>query len=213
MTEQRRDARRIAGAKSRARILFVAKRLIAERGRDAVSLRDITTAANVNVASVSYHFGSKDELFQAAVDDALRTIATSYERELVALPSRTNVSTIAATLVKTLVRWLRTENRQDRILAMLSARALLSPQEQGHYDSVTAGLFNALQARLSETLTKLSEDELRFRARTGMMLLRGLGAGVSGYPLDALSAQELTALFIPVVAGTFAGCSAHAKGD
>ena len=48
---------------TRDRLLDVAERLFAQRGIDATSLRAITTAANANLASVNYHFGSKDELF------------------------------------------------------------------------------------------------------------------------------------------------------
>lgn len=40
------------------------ERLLAEQGFEAVSLRDITGAAEVNVAAVNYHFGSKEKLFE-----------------------------------------------------------------------------------------------------------------------------------------------------
>ncbi len=43
-------------------ILDAAEQLIAEKGIDAVSLREITAAAQVNLAAVHYHFGSKEAL-------------------------------------------------------------------------------------------------------------------------------------------------------
>jgi AcrR family transcriptional regulator len=46
-----------ANADTRARILQAAEMLFAEHGFDAVSMRDITTLAKVNLASVNYHFG------------------------------------------------------------------------------------------------------------------------------------------------------------
>lgn len=49
-------------AGTKTRILDVAERLFAERGFDAPSLRTITAAANVNLASIHYHFGSKEAL-------------------------------------------------------------------------------------------------------------------------------------------------------
>jgi AcrR family transcriptional regulator len=49
------------------RILTAAERLYAERGLDAVSVRDITTAARVNTAAIHYHFGSKDGLVAAVL--------------------------------------------------------------------------------------------------------------------------------------------------
>jgi AcrR family transcriptional regulator len=49
----------------RERIFLAAERLFAERGFDGVSVRDIVQAAEVNLAAVSYYFGSKSELLLA----------------------------------------------------------------------------------------------------------------------------------------------------
>jgi len=50
------------------RILDAAEQLFAQRGYHGVSLRDITRAAGVDVALVSYHFGGKRELFTAVFE-------------------------------------------------------------------------------------------------------------------------------------------------
>lgn len=47
---------------TKERILEEAERLFAEKGLDGTSMRDITDAAGVNLASVNYHFGSKEGL-------------------------------------------------------------------------------------------------------------------------------------------------------
>jgi AcrR family transcriptional regulator len=52
---------------TKARILDAAETLFMERGFEATSLRLITAAAGVNLAAVNYHFGSKEELFQAVL--------------------------------------------------------------------------------------------------------------------------------------------------
>ena len=49
------------------RILDAAEALFMEHGFEATSLRAITAAAGVNLAAVNYHFGSKEELFQAVL--------------------------------------------------------------------------------------------------------------------------------------------------
>jgi len=49
-------------AATKAAVLATAERLFAEQGLRAVSVRDITAEAGVNLASVNYHFGSKDAL-------------------------------------------------------------------------------------------------------------------------------------------------------
>ena len=54
---------------TRDRLIEVSGELFAERGFDSVSLRVITESANVNLAAVNYHFGSKEELILAVVED------------------------------------------------------------------------------------------------------------------------------------------------
>ena len=49
-------------AATKAQVLSAAERLFALNGFQNVSVRDITAEAGVNLASVNYHFGSKDAL-------------------------------------------------------------------------------------------------------------------------------------------------------
>jgi AcrR family transcriptional regulator len=49
-------------AATKAAVFAAAERLFALNGFQNVSVRDITAAAGVNLASVNYHFGSKDAL-------------------------------------------------------------------------------------------------------------------------------------------------------
>lgn len=51
-----------AQAATKQAIFLTAERLCALHGFQKVSVRDITAAAGVNLASVNYHFGSKDAL-------------------------------------------------------------------------------------------------------------------------------------------------------
>jgi len=54
----------VAGRDTRERILNVAEALFAEHGFDGASMRMITAAAQVNLAAVNYHFGSKEKLIE-----------------------------------------------------------------------------------------------------------------------------------------------------
>jgi TetR/AcrR family transcriptional regulator, regulator of cefoperazone and chloramphenicol sensitivity len=58
-------------AETRARILETSLRLFAEHGFKGVSVRDISAAAAVNVAAVSYHFGSKQGLYRTIFETVL----------------------------------------------------------------------------------------------------------------------------------------------
>jgi AcrR family transcriptional regulator len=48
-------------------ILQVAERLFAEDGFDGTSIRTIAREANVNIAMISYYFGSKEKLLEALI--------------------------------------------------------------------------------------------------------------------------------------------------
>ncbi|RYV01745.1 TetR family transcriptional regulator [Shewanella sp. OPT22] len=52
---------------TKTKILNAAEKLFAERGFSETSLRLITSKAEVNLASVNYHFGSKKELIRAVL--------------------------------------------------------------------------------------------------------------------------------------------------
>ena len=52
---------------TKTRILDAAERLFAERGFGSTSLRNITTAAGVNLAAIHYHFHSKDVLLENVI--------------------------------------------------------------------------------------------------------------------------------------------------
>lgn len=54
--------------RTRAAILDAARRLFAERGHAATTVRDVAAAAGVDPALVIRYFGSKDELFVRAAD-------------------------------------------------------------------------------------------------------------------------------------------------
>lgn len=49
------------------KILDTAEGLFVERGFEATGLRQITASAGVNLAAVHYHFGGKEELFEAVL--------------------------------------------------------------------------------------------------------------------------------------------------
>src|SRR6202451_4536040 len=63
---------------TRTSILDAAERLYADRGFADVTLRDIVAAADVNLAAVNYHFGSKDELIAELF--VTRSLATNRQR-------------------------------------------------------------------------------------------------------------------------------------
>lgn len=64
----------MASAETRTRLLEAAHTLFAEQGYAATSLREITSAAEANLAAVNYHFGSKEGLLLAVLHGAIDPI-------------------------------------------------------------------------------------------------------------------------------------------
>lgn len=95
-----------------ARLIATAKRLFAERGLDAVSLREITREAGVkHVTAVQYHFGGRAGLIaavraphEAQIDTRREAMLDTYEAD----PAATDVRSVAAILVRPLASELRT---------------------------------------------------------------------------------------------------------
>ena len=88
---------------TRTSILDAAERLYADRGFVDVTLRDIVAAADVNLAAVNYHFGSKDELIAELF--VTRSLATNRERlnELKAAEAAGNGRADIAAILRALV--------------------------------------------------------------------------------------------------------------
>lgn len=74
------------GVQTRHRLLDVAESLFAEHGFAATSVRDITAAAECNLAAVNYHFGGKANLYREAF---LRGLRVQREHRLDALRKAT----------------------------------------------------------------------------------------------------------------------------
>jgi TetR/AcrR family transcriptional regulator, regulator of cefoperazone and chloramphenicol sensitivity len=58
-------------AETRQRIMETSIRLFGEHGFKGVSVRDISAAAGVNIAAVSYHFGSKQGLYRTLFETVM----------------------------------------------------------------------------------------------------------------------------------------------
>ena len=77
---------------TKTRILDAAEKLFAERGFSETSLRLITSKAEVNLASVNYHFGSKKELIRAVLARYLDRFMPAASDELVQLKASSEPS-------------------------------------------------------------------------------------------------------------------------
>ncbi|HEY7891089.1 MAG TPA: TetR/AcrR family transcriptional regulator [Solirubrobacteraceae bacterium] len=66
---------------NREALLEGALRCIEQRGYGEITTRDIAAAANANVASIAYHFGSKDALIGEALAEGFRRWFAEFARD------------------------------------------------------------------------------------------------------------------------------------
>jgi AcrR family transcriptional regulator len=67
---------------NREKLLAGAKRCLYEKGYAATTARDIVAASGTNLASIGYHFGSKDALLTAAMVEGFRELGDELARVL-----------------------------------------------------------------------------------------------------------------------------------
>ena len=95
---------------TKRRLVLVAERLFAEHGIDAVSLRAVNAAAGTNVASVHYHFGTKESLVEALIAERSEDVSSRRTTLLDALESgaaECNPHNLAAAFVQPVAAMIR----------------------------------------------------------------------------------------------------------
>lgn len=80
METQVSESNRSTTSDAPARLLKAARRLFAERGVAATSIRELAQEAGVNVAAVNYYFGDKEQLYLETLRFCYRTCGVLNER-------------------------------------------------------------------------------------------------------------------------------------
>jgi AcrR family transcriptional regulator len=207
MQSERVDQRREAGLRTRTRLLDAALDLLAERGEDGVTLRELTGAAEANVASVSYHFGSLRSLCDAAVEHALERYLDAQQEAVGTLGPDSRVEELAEAFARPMMSALSLGGRELAVMRIV-ARAGIDPP-QG-WDRLSAR-FNRIRADvrrvLKANLPDVKDSELDFRTRCAAGLLNWLVLAPVGAELRNKPQRRAERLVVPVLAGAFRGTS------
>ena len=200
------DRRKDAGARTKQRLMDATLTLLAERGEDSVTLRDITTKAETNVASVSYHFGSLSALCCATAKGAITRLLDEQLARLQALDDAASVEEVAQAIAQPIIAALSDPAGPDRALLRIFDRTLSAPEgELREWIKASLAKVDAeLMSRLGQALPAVSEAELRFRWDCVAGILRGLVAGTARTDLDGCCPDDLERMLIPVLAGALA---------
>jgi len=158
-------------APTKDRILDAAERLFATNGFAATSLRNITSEADVNLAAVNYHFGSKEALLVAVIE---RRIGPINEQRLQMLDAAVAAAGDGPLDLETVLRALLIPLLdKGRLLVegrgpflQLAGRMHFESDEQVH--GIFMGIFQEVRRRFlaafERALPELPQGEIFLRA-------------------------------------------------
>jgi AcrR family transcriptional regulator len=201
------DRRRAAGQRTRGQLLDAALNLIAERGEEGVTLRELTDAAGANVAAVSYHFGSLKSLCDAAIEHALELYLDAQERAVSSLGPDSTLEALAAAFARPMMGALAAGGR-DLAVMRIVARAGLDPPRgwdrlDARFDEIRAEVLRVLKANVPD----VKDRELILRTRFAAGMLNWLALAPVGAELRNKSEKQIERLLVPPLAGAFRGTS------
>jgi AcrR family transcriptional regulator len=179
--------------------------LLAERGEDAISLRELTGAAQANVAAVSYHFGSLKSLCDEAIEYALERYLASQEEAISTLGPDASLEEVAAAFARPMVRALAVGGRELDVMRIVARSAIDPPEGWDRFDASFDRIRASLVSLLRANVTDVKDQELIFRTRCAAGLLNWLAIAPVGDQLRNRSERQIELLLVPLLAGTFRG--------
>jgi AcrR family transcriptional regulator len=177
---------------TKEKILDAAEALFMEHGFEATSLRQITATAGVNLAAVNYHFGSKEELFQAVLTRRLDpmnqeriALLARFERE--AAPRTLSCECILAAMFIPALRLARDRRRGGKDFLRLLGRAYADPAPfiRQFLSQQYAVMISRFKAAFGRALPQLPKRELSWRLHFVMGALSYTLAGTDALKLIA----------------------------
>ena len=157
-------------ADTKTRILDAAEQLFTEHGFEATSLRSLTATAGVNLAAVNYHFGTKEELFQAVLTRRLDPmnqerieLLERVEREAGGKPA--SVEKVIFAMLIPALRLARDEERGGQNFLRVLGRAYADPAPfiRHFLSEQYAGMIGRYKEAFLRALPHLSRQELTWR--------------------------------------------------
>lgn len=189
------------------RLMDAALDLLAERGEDGVSLRELTDAADANVAAVSYHFGSLKSLCDEAIGYALERYLDAQREAVSALVSDASLEVLAAAFARPMTRALAVGGRELDVMRIVARSGIDPPQQWDRFDASFERIRTDVLRVLKANVPGVSDPELIFRTRCAAGLLNWLVLAPVGAELRSKSERQIERRLVPVLAGAFRGTS------
>jgi AcrR family transcriptional regulator len=184
---------------SKRKLLDAAEQLFAEKGFEAVSVRDITQLAHANVAAVNYHFGSRENLLTMVMTRYMTPVNEERIARLDTLERKWSgksvpLEEIIDALVRPFVGQVRKSELSERLFYKLMGRTF-AQQGDGLPPQIEEQLRNVVQRftrAFAKALPAVNADDLTWRIHfmvggmihmlTHQEILNRLTNGASGTP-------------------------------
>jgi AcrR family transcriptional regulator len=151
---------------TRDRILRTGERLFAERGFNGVSVRELAAAAQVNIASIGYHFDSKEGLLSEVYRRHCEPLIEERLRGLKAAARLRNKAKIAA-IIEAFIRPALQQVEAEDGETFIRLRAVLSGENSELLEKLVAENFDqsstAFIDQLCACLPHLSRTDVCWR--------------------------------------------------
>src|SRR5215468_4664386 len=151
---------------TRDRILRTAERLFAERGFNGVSVRKLAAAAQVNIASIGYHFDSKEGLLSEVYRRHCEPLIEERLRGLEAAARLRGKARVAA-IIEAFIRPALAQVEAEDGATFIRLRAVLSGENCELLEKLVAENFDqsstAFIDKLCECLPHLSRTDVCWR--------------------------------------------------
>jgi AcrR family transcriptional regulator len=162
-----------AGAAARRRILAAAEKLFGERGYDGASVRQIALAADVPLALVNYHFGSKEGLYRAIFELRSPTIVDQRVAGLQVAESELDpdkrLELVVKALIVPMIHLRNTEKNAS--FARILAREVSDPSSRNR--SIIADFFDPVARLMIKAIAEALPDRTLEEVHWGYHIMLG----------------------------------------
>ena len=155
---------------TREKILQAAEFLYASNGFHGMSLRDVTLRADVNLAAVNYHFGSKDKLVLALAERQMAPINAERLKRLSDLNQKYGhqpipVIELVRALVDPIFKMLRQNKKSRTIMVRLVAQMLIDDHNRFPqiYEIFYKKMIDRFHAEMERALPGLTMRQIHAR--------------------------------------------------
>ncbi len=142
-------------------ILQVAEKLFAEKGFDGTSVREIAKIANVNIAMISYYFGSKEKLLESIVLHRIGSMGLKLENVL-----QEDIAPIQK--IDEIIKYYILQVNENKHIHQIVQNEITNNKRGINFDSFTALKKNNL--KLVESIVKEGQEQGVFKNNINVAL-------------------------------------------